>query len=154
MSGKKKKKRRAKRKAQEEQYQADVAMGQTNWENMGQWQHEATQSRDKNVQGINLKYGAENQKLRDILVGEEDRKFDATMKDLNEGATGTQLAGFYSQYGGKSGMDQQDYLTQQFGEFTPEAVEDPAGEEAAKGAAAGRAPKAPTEEEGKSYFGW
>lgn len=152
MSGKKKAKR-AERKAQTE---ADVTMNRANWENMGQWQYEAETSRDKNVRGINQKYGAENQKLRDILVGEEERKYEATQKDLRTGATGQQLTQFYGQYGAQTGQSQEEYLTGFFGEYKPTEPEGPAaGEEAAAAGAAGRVPIQPGDgEDGEAYFGW
>lgn len=152
MSGRSKKKR-AKRKAKKAEKESAFAMAETNWQNMGQWQHDATASRDKNVQGINQKYGAENQTLRDILIGEEERKYDASMKDLNEGETGTQLADFQHKYGDR-GMDQTEYFDQQFGAYQAED-DSVAGEEAAAAGAAGRVPIQPgTEDEGKAYFGW
>jgi len=96
MSGKKKK---AKREAKEAQQNADLEMGRENWANYHQWKFEAKESRDANVRTINQKYGTQNQKLRDILATEEDRKYQKERDGIESGKTGMQLDSMYKTYG-------------------------------------------------------
>ena len=152
MSGRSKKKR-AKRKAKKEEKQASFAMAEDNWGNYSQWKYDAESSRDTSIQGLNQKYGTENQKLRDILVAEEDRKFGATMTDLNAGATGQQLQQHQQKYGDKN-VSMDDYYLGQYGEFRPDETST-ASEDAAAAGAGGRAPGQPMDDdEGKTYYGW
>jgi len=93
------KKKKAKREAKEAQQNADLEMGRENWANYHQWKFEAKESRDANVRTINQKYGTQNQKLRDILAGEEDRKYQKELSGIESGKTGMQLDSMYKTYG-------------------------------------------------------
>ena len=179
MSGKKKK---AKREAKKAQQNADMEMGRENWANYHQWKFEAKESRDANVRTINQKYGTQNQKLRDILAGEEDRKYQKELSGIESGKTGMQLDSMYKTYGimegyamrptidrhnrdpswrkGEGGlMGKDEYLTSLFGAPKPQNKEErEAGTREAAAGAAGRAPGGKPivddEEKSSAYFGW
>jgi hypothetical protein len=166
MSGKKKKAKKAAKKAEEQAWKDLLDITKDNWQQYSQWKYEAGQARDEGVQAVDRKYGKNNTRLRDILVAEEDRKYNIALQDLEGGSTKGQLTNFYKEkqgdlikyQGGQFGGTEEQFLSKMFGEFTPEAEQKSPGDEAAaKGGAAGRVPRdagLAAVDEGEEYFGW
>jgi len=104
MSGKKPRQNR------DEQAVQDINRVRPLWQQYNQWQFDAGKTRDGNVSRINQKYGTGGSKTAALLIAEEGRKYDASIAELKEGATGSQLNEFYMKYGSNSKMTDDEIL--------------------------------------------
>ena len=150
--------------AREKGYKADLPSAKRHWNNYNQWRYDAGQKRDKATAQIRRNYGSQNQKLRDILVGETNRKYKTDLRKIERGATKGQLDRFYQEYSktGDPYTSQSSFIKSSLGKANVDKRGKDAGEERARQAAGGRAPRGGTSRdatnekriEDEAYYGW
>ena len=151
-------------KEQDPGFMADMPFAKNSWRNYNQWRFDARQKRDKATAQIRRNYGSQNQKLRDILVKETNRKYKTDLRGIERGATSQQLQRFFSAYGsGDPRTGKTAFLQNNLGAANVNRRnKKDAGEERARQAAGGRAPRGGTSRdatnekriEDEAYYGW